>query len=96
MKIWDLNRKQKQRRFAVNSKKKLLILGATGMAGHVAYIYLNETGKYDIATVCHSGKIEPNSYELDIYDTDKLIQIIEKEKPDAVINCSDDSYGHTS
>lgn len=71
----------------MNSKKKLLILGATGMAGHVAYIFLNETGKYDIATVCHSGKIEPNSYELDIYDTDKLIQIIEKEKPDAVINC---------
>ena len=69
------------------SKKKLLILGATGMAGHVAYTYLNETGKYDIATVCHSGKIEPNSYELDIYDTNRLKEIIEKENPDAVINC---------
>lgn len=69
------------------SKKKLLILGATGMAGHIAYTYLNETGKYEIATVCHSGKIEPNSYELDIYDTSKLKEIIEKEKPDAVINC---------
>lgn len=69
------------------NKKKLLILGATGMAGHVAYTYLNETGKYEIATVCHSGKIEPNSYELDIYDTIKLKEIIEKEKPDAVINC---------
>lgn len=69
------------------SKKKLLILGATGMAGHVAYTYLNETGKYDIATVCHSGKIEPNSYELDIYDNIRLSEIIEKEKPDAVINC---------
>ena len=69
------------------SKKKLLILGATGMAGHVAYTYLNETGKYDIATVCHSGKIEPNSYELDIYDTERLKEIIEKEKPDSVINC---------
>ena len=71
----------------MSNKKKLLVLGATGMAGHVVYTYLNETGKYDIATVCHSGKIEPNSYELDVYDTAKLTQIIEKEKPDAVINC---------
>lgn len=69
------------------SKKKLLILGATGMAGHIAYTYLNETGKYNIATVCHSGKIEPNSYELDIYNTARLAEIINKEKPDAVINC---------
>ncbi len=71
----------------MSNKKKLLILGAAGMAGHVAYTYLNETGKYDIVTVCHSGKIEPNSYELDVYDTAKLAQIIEKEKPNAVINC---------
>ncbi len=69
------------------NKKKLLILGATGMAGHVVYTYLNETGKYDIATVCHSGKIEPNSYELDIYDNERLKEIIINEKPDAVINC---------
>lgn len=69
------------------NKKKLLILGATGMAGHIAYTYLNETGKYDIATVCHSGKIEPNSYELDIYDSTRLKEIIEMEKPNAVINC---------
>ena len=69
------------------NKNKLLILGAAGMAGHVAYTYLKETGKYDIATVCHSGKIEPNSYELNIYDNEKLKEIIVKEKPDAVINC---------
>lgn len=69
------------------NKKKLLILGATGMAGHVAYTYLNETEKYNIATVCHSGKIEPNSYKLDIYDTERLEEIIVKEKPSAVINC---------
>lgn len=69
------------------NKKKLLILGATGMAGHVVYTYLHETCKYDIATVCHSGKIEPNSYEFDIYDNERLKEIIIKEKPDAVINC---------
>ena len=69
------------------NKKKLLIMGATGMAGHIVYTYLNETDKYDIATVCHSGKIEPNSYELDVYNIEKLKEIIAKEKPAAVINC---------
>ena len=69
------------------NKKKLLILGATGMAGHIVYTYLNETDRYDIATVCHSGKIEPNSYELDVYNIEKLKEIIAKEKPAAVINC---------
>lgn len=70
-----------------SNKKKLLILGAAGMAGHAAYIYLKETGKYEIATVCRSGKIEPDSYELDVYDTKQLAQIIEQEKPNVVINC---------
>lgn len=68
-------------------KKKLLILGATGMAGHVVYTYLNETSKYDIATVCHSGKMGTKSYQLDVYDTQLLESIIVKEKPDYVINC---------
>lgn len=70
-----------------SDKKKLLILGAAGMAGHAAYIYLKETGKYEIATVCHSGKVEAESYELDVYDTGRLAQIIEQEKPNVVINC---------
>lgn len=67
--------------------KKVLILGATGMAGHVVYTYLNETGKYDIIPVCHSGAIGQNSYVLDIYDSDRLIAIIQNEQPNYVINC---------
>lgn len=63
------------------------MLGATGMAGHVIYTYLNETGKYNMSAVCHSGRISSTSYELDIYDTDRLIKIIEVEKPDYIINC---------
>lgn len=70
-----------------SSKKKLLILGATGMAGHVVYTYLSELNKYKVATVCHSGKIGPDSYTLDIYDTDALTDIIQKESPDYIINC---------
>lgn len=67
--------------------KKVLILGATGMAGHVVYTYLNETNKYDITTVCHSGSMGSKSYTLDIYNTSELTQIIRNEKPEYVINC---------
>lgn len=70
-----------------SDKKKILILGATGMAGHVLYVYLNETKKYIVSSICHSGKISPTSYELDIYNTEKLKNIIEIEQPDFVINC---------
>ena len=31
--------------------KKILLFGATGMAGHVAYYYLRNTGRYDITNV---------------------------------------------
>lgn len=70
-----------------NNKKKILILGATGMAGHVIFTYLDGLNKYEIITACHSGSIGNISYLLDIYDTDKLKKIISDEKPDIVINC---------
>ncbi|MBP5317799.1 MAG: sugar nucleotide-binding protein [Paludibacteraceae bacterium] len=57
------------------------------MAGHMASIYLKETGKYDIATVCHSLMPDAGSYKLDVYDTASLEQIIRKKNPDVVINC---------
>lgn len=70
-----------------NNKKKILILGATGMAGHVIFTFLNDLEKYEIVTICHSGTMGNKSYLLDIYDTEKLKKIISDEKPDIVINC---------
>lgn len=70
-----------------NNKKKILILGATGMAGHVIFTYLDGLNKYEIITACHTGSIGNISYILDIYDAEKLKKIISDEKPDIVINC---------
>ncbi|MCR4924826.1 MAG: SDR family oxidoreductase [Clostridiales bacterium] len=69
------------------NNKKVVVLGATGMAGHVVYMYLAETDKYDVVTVCHSGKIGAKNYELDVYNTEELARILFLEKPDVVINC---------
>lgn len=68
-------------------KKKLLLFGATGMAGHIAYYYLNATGKYEITNVVFRNKLTNDSILLDITDklgTDKLIRDIQ---PDIVLNC---------
>lgn len=70
-----------------NNKKKILILGATGIAGHVIFTYLDGLNKYEIITACHTGSIGNISYILDIYDAEKLKKIISDEKPDIVINC---------
>lgn len=69
------------------SNKKILILGASGMAGHVLFYYLKENSHYEIVTICHRDKIEPNSYILDVYDTNQLQEIIVKEQPDVIVNC---------
>ena len=68
-------------------KKKLLLLGATGMAGHVAYYYLNAAGKYEITNVVFKNKLTDDSIVLDITDklaTEKLVREIQ---PDIILNC---------
>ena len=68
-------------------KKKLLLLGATGMAGHVAYYYLNETGKYEITNVVYRHKLTNGSILLDITDKSATEILIRDIKPDIILNC---------
>lgn len=69
------------------NKKKLLLLGATGMAGHMAYYYLKSTQRYEITNVVFRNKLTDDSLIIDITDklaTEKLIRTI---KPDIILNC---------
>ena len=68
-------------------KKKILILGASGMAGHIIYYYLKETNKYEIFDVVFHNKIRQESIVLDVsnkLDTENLIRVV---NPDIIINC---------
>lgn len=68
--------------------KKILILGASGMAGHVVYTILDEYKKYEILGTTNSNYfLESNTVKLDIFNTDKLMYIIADFKPDIIINC---------
>ena len=68
-------------------KKKLLLLGATGMAGHIAYFYLNSTGKYEITNLVFHDKLTEDSIILDISDKLATENLIRKIQPDIILNC---------
>lgn len=69
------------------SKRKLLLFGATGMAGHIAYYYLQSTGKYDIVNVVFRNKLTEDSIIADITDKEAVTDIIHNIRPDYILNC---------
>lgn len=67
--------------------KKILVLGAAGMAGHMISRYFNTLSqKYTVYDICHTVKLDEKSIVLDIHDLNLLNRIIERVSPDIVIN----------
>ena len=67
--------------------KKVLVLGADGMAGHMITLYLSELKKYEVYDFCYIKKMRKKSQLVDVTDFnyfDHQISIIE---PDVIINC---------
>ncbi|OXX82773.1 hypothetical protein AVM15_16440, partial [Paraclostridium benzoelyticum] len=68
--------------------QKVLIFGATGMAGHMVAMYLSKIKeKYTVYNVCHNSKLNENSILCDINDINKINSIIDYVNPDVIINC---------
>lgn len=68
-------------------KPKILILGATGMAGHMVYFYLQQTGKYKLYNAVYRTKLVPDSIVADLSDRAAVTNLIQRIRPDVVINC---------
>lgn len=68
-------------------KKKVLLFGATGMAGHVAYYYLKNTGKYELTNVVYRTKLTDDSIIVDVTNKDAVAEVVCKTNPDLIINC---------
>lgn len=69
------------------SRKKILVLGSTGMAGHVMTTFLEESGAYDVFNLAHKKKLNEKSYLLDVTDFLNLEAFLDKENFDVIINC---------
>ena len=67
--------------------KKILIIGTKGMAGHVVFTYLQETGKYEVFGLARNIEESAHVFNADVSDTHKLEKIISENQFDAVINC---------
>ena len=73
---------------------RFLILGVTGMAGHMLAIYLREQGHYVAGTHRSSGclvdylsELGVETISLDVRDDDALASVIRESESDAVVNC---------
>lgn len=67
-------------------KKKILVLGSTGMLGHVLCQTLYTSKKYHVYNIARK-KLNSDTISIDITDTDKLKKIVYKISPDYIINC---------
>jgi len=69
-------------------RKKIIVLGANGMAGHVIFCGLKEEEKkYEVFSIARSySKVNPTII-LDVTDFKGLALAINQIQPDVIINC---------
>lgn len=66
---------------------RILVLGASGMAGHVIYRWLKETG-HEVLSHVYRTPLDEESKILDVFkNADRLGRLIESRNPGLVINC---------
>jgi len=68
--------------------KKVSIIGAGGMAGHMISCYLAKTGYYKIQNISHSVKLGPDWILADVEERGQIVAVLEQFSPDIVINCA--------
>ena len=67
--------------------KKVLLFGATGMAGHIAYYYLRNTGRYDITNVVFRTPLTNDSIIVDVTDRNAVTEVVRRVRPELILNC---------
>jgi dTDP-4-dehydrorhamnose reductase len=68
--------------------KKILILGANGMAGHILVKGLqDQMGQYNVISVARNTSLIKPNIILNVINFDKLKHLIETESPNIIINC---------
>lgn len=65
---------------------KMLVLGASGMAGHTIALYFQEKG-HEVDTVASRNKLHAGTVLIDIKNTKSLDEELVKQSYDVVINC---------
>lgn len=67
-------------------KKKVLIFGVSGMAGHVIYNYLSKKEVYEIIGTSFRDKYDENTILVNVTNFAEVNSIVQKVDPDFIIN----------
>ncbi|WP_082614796.1 sugar nucleotide-binding protein [Paenibacillus sp. Soil787] len=67
--------------------QKILVLGSTGMAGHVITMYFESKNEYIVDNISNSMKLNNKSTQLDLTNLVDFEHFLEQNKYDYIINC---------
>jgi dTDP-4-dehydrorhamnose reductase len=67
--------------------KRVLVIGGTGMLGHVVYYYLKETNRYEVLNTVYRTKLTEDSIVCDVRNKDHLRSVLHELSPSVIINC---------
>lgn len=67
--------------------KRVLVLGASGMLGHIVYDVFKSDKDLDVYAVSRKEKISDDTILLDVTDKDKLWNTLAEIRPHFVVNC---------
>lgn len=65
----------------------VLVLGSSGMAGHIMTLYLEENEKLNVSNISHRTIINDKTVVMDVTKFDLLNEYLNKTTPDFIINC---------
>ena len=65
---------------------RILVLGSSGMAGHVVAIYLEEQG-HEVSTISAKNKLNDQTALIDVTNNGSLKQYLDSQEFDVVVNC---------
>ena len=67
--------------------KRILIIGSTGMLGHVVFKHLQKNPNLELHDLTFRTKLRPTSVICDVRNFPDLLLQIKSVKPDVVVNC---------
>lgn len=68
-------------------KKKILVIGASGMVGHVVALFFKEKGN-EVTTLARSQKVFKDTILLDLKDESAFETFLEQNNFDVIVNCT--------
>lgn len=68
-------------------KRKVLILGSTGMLGHQVYYHFKDNGNYEVINFSYRNQLTSETIILDLKNKSDLEKLLKNQNPDFIVNC---------